>query len=83
MNKVTIKLDDAGIREMLKSEGIVRICEAQANRIAAAAGDEYVAERRSYPERGGAAVRPDTPKAYFENLENNTLLKAMGGGGGS
>ena len=83
MNKIVIKLDDAGIQEMLKSDGIVRTCETQASRIAAAAGDGYEVERRNYPERGGAAVYPSTPKAYFDNLKNNTLLKAMGSGGRS
>lgn len=62
---------------MLKSEEIASVCDGYANSIAVAAGDGYKAERRSYPERTGAAVYAATPKAVRDNLKHNTLLRAM------
>lgn len=80
MSNIKIELNSAGIREMLKSEPVRQACMQEASRIASRAGDGYVSESRSYPERSGAAVYPNTPKAAMDNLRNNTLLKAMGGG---
>lgn len=62
---------------MLKSAGAANVCMGYASSIANAAGDGYKAEARKYPERTGAAVYPETPKAIRDNLKNNTLLRAM------
>ena len=62
---------------MLKSGGAAAECMGYAQQIALACGDGYVAEGRSYPERTGAAVYADTPKAKRDNLKNNTLLRAL------
>lgn len=77
MSKVRVKLNRAGVREMLKSGGAAAECMGYAQQIALACGDGYVAEGRSYPERTGAAVYADTPKAKRDNLKNNTLLRAL------
>ena len=62
---------------MLKCAGAAAECMSYANRVAMACGEGYVAETRSYPERTGAAVFADSPKAKKDNLENNTLLRAL------
>lgn len=77
MSKFKFVLDRGGVRELLKSTEIADICEQYASNIKAAAGEGYKCELRHYPERTGAAVYPETDKAYFENLHKNTLLKAM------
>ena len=64
---------------MLRSEEIAGACMEQAQRVLAAAGPNYEAERRNYPERTGAAVHPANADGYYDNLNNNTLLKALGG----
>lgn len=73
--KIKIKLNSAGVRAVLKSCGPE--CMGYASRIASSCGDGYKAESRSYPERTGAAVFPDTPEAYRDNLKNNTLLRNL------
>ena len=83
MNRVDFKLNRAGVRELLKSAEAQNICMQQANMVlsrASASSDGYVVETRNYPERSGAAVRADTFKARKDNYDNNTLLKAIGGG---
>jgi len=77
MGKVRFKLNKAGVRELLKSPGIVSECRKHADATAAAAGDGYTVEQRNYPERSGFAVRADTFKARRDNMDNNTLLKAL------
>lgn len=44
MAKVEIQLNSAGIRELLKSQEIGNICEAQAARMTRATGVEYKAD---------------------------------------
>ena len=52
MASVEIVLDSAGIQELLKSQEIANVCEAQAARMTQAAGVKYVAEP-------GGSVRDD------------------------
>lgn len=77
MSNVRIHLNKAGVRELLKSEAMRAAVREKAAQIQRRAGDEYIVEDRTYPERVGAAVRPATKKAYHDNMENNTLLKAV------
>lgn len=79
MPSVEIKLNTAGVRELLKSAEIQDECRKIAQQVQARVGDGYVVEDRNYPERSGAAVRIDSPQAYRDNLKNNTLLKAVQG----
>ena len=44
MASVEIVLDSAGIQELLKSQEIANVCEAQAARMPQAAGVKYVAD---------------------------------------
>lgn len=75
---VTIKLNSAGIRELLRSSEMGETCMEFAQRIQNTAGEHYKAEARNYPERTGAAVFPADDKGYYDNLHHNTLVKAMG-----
>ena len=79
MANVEIKLNTAGVRELLKSKEIQDECRKVAQQIQGRVGDGYVVEDRNYHERSGAAVRVDSPSAYRDNLKNNTLLKAVQG----
>jgi hypothetical protein len=76
--KVTIKLKSAGIRELLKSPGIANECMSAAQSVRQRAGDGYEVQSRNYPERTGAAVVAATKEAIQDNLDNNTLLRALG-----
>jgi len=76
MSKVRIELNDEGVQELLKNPAIVAECGAQATAIASACGDGYVTEPRTYRERHGYVVKPETKEAIKDNMDNNTLLKA-------
>lgn len=77
MSRMKFKLNSAGVKELLKSDAMKAICRERASGIQARCGPGYVVEDRNYPERSGAAVRVDSYEAYRDNLENNTLLKAV------
>ena len=79
---VEIKLNDQGIREMLKSEEIFNECMRLGLEIQARAGEHYTtAERRHYADnsRYGVIVLPADKQGERDNLKNNTLLKALKG----
>ena len=44
MAKVTIELNGAGIRELLKSQEIANACESEAQKMTEASGVKYVAD---------------------------------------
>ena len=75
---VKVKLNSAGVQELLKSSAITSKCMQLAQGVASKAGDGYEVQQRNYPERTGAAVVAVTKEAIQDNLDNNTLLRAMG-----
>lgn len=77
MSDVKIVLNKAGVRELLRSDEVQEACKEYADKVLAQAGDGYVEEERDYPERKGYAVRADSAKAVYDNLKNNTLLRAL------
>lgn len=79
MGNVKIKLNSAGIREMLKSEAISEACKEQADKIKQAAGEGFEVQKRKYPERSGYAVSAESKEAIRKVYSDNVLLKAMGG----
>lgn len=76
-NKIKVKLNRDGVRELLRSSEMQSICMENARMIQQRAGADYEASERNYPERSGAAVYPANDKGYYDNLQNNTLLRAM------
>ncbi len=77
MGKIKIKLNGAGIRKMLKSKEIEKICSDYGTAIRNRAGEGYETGIRKYPERTGCVVIAVTHKAKKDNMENNTLIKAV------
>ena len=76
---VEIELNSAGIRELLQSEEIRAYCEELAHDVASRAGDGYEVDSMVGKTRANASVYAATAEANKDNLENNTLLKALGG----
>lgn len=74
------ELNRAGVRELMKDPGVVSECEKLTAAAYARLDDGYVMEPRNYPERSGFAIYPESREAEKDNLENNSLLKAVGGG---
>lgn len=78
-----VKLNSAGIRELLKSPELMAELERVGQKIASAAGEGYEVEVGSKgTTRGRVFVQPATPEAMRDNAENDTLLRALGSGGG-
>lgn len=72
------KLNKAGVRELLRSQEAANICTEYANAIRARCGEGY--EVTTYvggKTRSNASVMATTVEARRENLENNTLEKAI------
>ena len=77
MSSVKFELNRAGVRELLRSSEVQAVCRQHAQRIQASAGENYEVSDRNYPERSGAAVHPANAEGAFDNMRNNTLLKAV------
>ena len=80
MKKVRVKLNRNAVRDQLlkgeKTRELIRrygdAAYAQISNI-----EGYVIEDRNYPERIGVAIYANSYPAIADNLENNTLLKAV------
>ena len=79
MSNVDFKLNSAGVRELLRSEGIQGACRSKARSALSMCGEGYAVHDVKYPERAGAAIAATTKQAAKDNKKNNTLLKAVGG----
>lgn len=79
MNDVKIKLNSAGIRELLKSPGVTQAVTEAAKSVQNRAGDGYSMNVRSGRNRAIAEVTAETYKARRDNSKNNSLLKALFG----
>ena len=79
MGKMTIKLNRAGVRDLLRSEEAVEICESYANKAATQLGEGYEVTTFRGRNRANASVSAESPKAIRENLKSNTILKAVKG----
>jgi len=77
LSKVKVVLNKAGVRALLKSSEAREACMEQARAIAGRAGSNYETGARNYPERSGAAVYPANAEGFYDNLQNNTLLRSM------
>ena len=79
MSNVTIKLNSEGVKELLKSAEIMAECRSHAAEMAATLGaDDYEVSEYVGTNRVNISVRAKTEKALQDNLDNNTMLKAVG-----
>lgn len=78
MNRVTIKLNSAGIRELLKSDEMQAVIKTYCDRVAKnAGGSGYNVNVRAGRRRTVGEVHAMTTKALDDTFKNNTLLKAL------
>jgi len=73
------ELNTAGVRELLQSSEMMAVCEQYANNAVASLGDGYEASTYVGKTRVNASVMAVTYAAKKENLETNSILKAVGG----
>ncbi len=83
MSKVRIEMNLAGVNELMKSQEIQDALQEAGDAVAQSASN--MAGGEPYGTRTHLAnwvaitnVYPDSRKAYRKNLEDNTLLKAVG-----
>lgn len=80
MSKVRFELNRAGVRELLRSPEAANICRSYAVGVQSRAGEGYEITTYTGRNRANASVHAETYEARKDNYENNTLLKALGGG---
>lgn len=77
--KAYFKRDSDGIAELLRSSGVDEMLTQYANRVKNNAGDGYSYDIEMHGKvRHYAIVKTDTKRAYWQNMKQNTLLKALG-----
>lgn len=80
MSKVKFKLNRAGVRALLKSQEAMNVVTGYAYSIRSRCGEGYEVTYMTGKSRVNASVAAMTPEARRDNYNNNTLLKARGGG---
>ena len=78
MSNVRIELNSEGIQELLKSAEVMAECRSHAAEMAERLGtDNYEVSEYTGTTRVNVSVSAKTQKAVQDNLENNTMLKAV------
>lgn len=80
-NKVEIVLNSAGVRELLQSGEIAAACESAARTYLQKLPSGYKLSTYTGRTRVNVSVYTDTDDAAEDNVKNNTMLRALGGGG--
>ena len=75
MAKIVLRKEE--VRGLLLSEGVEQLCKSYADAAVARAGAGYESDTYSGRNRVNASVRAVTFKARKDNMQNNTLLKAI------
>lgn len=73
------KLNEAGVRELLKSSEMAEVVGSYASDVAGRAGAGYETDTKTMGTRVIASVFTTDPECVRDNYENNTLWKAVRG----
>lgn len=79
-SSMEIKLNYSGVGELLRSSEMAAVLSEQAEKIRSRCGDGYSTDTYSAGTRVVASVYTETTEAMQNELESNTLLRAIGGG---
>lgn len=77
MSKMQFKLNSSGVSSLLKSAEMQSVLTKKATDIKNRCGDGYEQDIYVGKNRANAMVRAATVKAKKDNMDNNTLLKAV------
>lgn len=80
MSKLKVVLNRSGVRQLLRSEEMLHLCQGYANAAQSRLGEGYQVTSTVGKNRVNASVAAVTYLARKENLEQNSILKALGGG---
>lgn len=79
MGSFTLELNSDGVRELLKSTEILSACQEAADGVISRAGPGYQTGAYTGANRVNVSIYTEDPAVIQDNLDNNTLLKALGG----
>lgn len=79
MSKVKFVLNRNGVRELLRSSEMMNVCSQYANQAVSSLGAGYEVNTFVGKNRVNAEVAAVSASARRENMENNTILKAIRG----
>lgn len=77
MKKVRVKLNRGGVRELLRSEEMLKECERHARRVASVSGAGYEVSEYTGRNRVNVSIYAESDEAKRDNRKNNTLLKVV------
>ena len=77
MSKVRFKLNKKGVSDLLKGAEMQGVLHGYATDAQSRLGDGYEIKEFIGHDRARAHVKASSEKAIKENLENNTVLKAV------
>lgn len=80
MSKVYVKVNRKGVGEFLKSSEMHALIDEIGSGVLSRAGDGYEMQSGETSQRAKTFICATTFAARRENAQNNTLLKALGGG---
>ena len=75
---IKVELNHTAVGELLKSSEMQVLVKSYADEIAKRAGEGYASDTYNAGSRVIASAYTETEEAMEDNLENNTLLKAIG-----
>ncbi|CQR25874.1 phage protein [Streptococcus varani] len=77
MSNFKFELNESAVAELMKSSEMQEVLTGEASKIKDRCGDGYEQDIYVGKNRANAMVSAKTHKAKKDNLENNTLLKAV------
>lgn len=77
MGDIKYEMDYAGIGQLLKCEELCDGMQSIGDSIVSRAGGGFEADTQVGKKRAHTFIRAVTTEAYYDNLKNNTLLKAL------
>ena len=77
MSSVRIELNSDGVRALLRSGEMMAECEKRANEAVGRVGAGYTVSTHTGKNRVNASIEAETYEAKRDNMENNTILKAL------
>lgn len=79
MSRVKVVLNEAGVREMLRSQEMLDICKGYADAALGRLGAGYSVSTHVGRNRVNAEVKADWNQTRADNLKNDTILKSLKG----
>jgi hypothetical protein len=76
-SRIRVELNSGNIRKYLRSAEMKALVLSRAEQIANRCGDGYEAGAKLMPSREIAFVEAQSKEARQDNLDNNTILKAV------